>query len=60
MATTVAITMVATATIRLLRIEDRMAGLVTAFAYQPRVKPSQDADSRLRLKESATRTKIGA
>ena len=60
MAATVATTVVATATSRLFRRAARIAGLVADLKYQSRVKPSQDAERRLALKDRATRTRIGA
>jgi hypothetical protein len=59
-AAAVATTVVAKATTRLLRSEERISGLVAAFTYQSRVKPPHEADSRLRLKERAESTAMGA
>ncbi len=37
-----------------------IAGFVAAFVYQASVNPLHEAESRLRLKERATSTRIGA
>ncbi len=58
--TTVQIKVLAAATIRLLRSEERIWGLAKSLAYHARVKPSHAAVSRPRLNEKTTRTRRGA
>jgi hypothetical protein len=45
---------------RLLRSDERIAGLPAALAYHVRVKPPQDEESRLALKDRTASTRIGA
>ena len=57
---TVASTVAAAPTMRLLRTAVSTGSLCRSLRYQSKVKPSQDAVSRPWLKEKATSTRRGA